>query len=303
MNNDRVLLGGSFLTLAVLLWAGNTIIGKMAVDGNIPPIALGFWRWAIALGLIFPFTASTLWTKRAEVKKNWRVYLVFGIASVGCFNTFFYVGLESTTAIQGALIMATLPVSVVLAARIFMKVPITPLQMAGILISVPGAALIVVRGDPARLLALDINIGDFWCLMAVFAWTVQILNTRKLPPSVGMWANMTVSIAVGVAFLLPIYLIEIASGRTLPMTGLTAISIGYTALAASIAAFYLWNSGVVFAGPSASGYFGNLFPVFSAILAIVILGDRLEWFHLAGGALVLLGIYFATIHGARAAQK
>ena len=63
----------------------------------------------------------------------------------------------------------------------------------------------------------------------------------------------------------------------------------------------MWNEGVRRVGASLSGYFGNLFPVFSAAMAVLILGESLEWFHLAGGALVLAGIYFATVRRRAAA--
>jgi len=57
----------------------------------------------------------------------------------------------------------------------------------------------------------------------------------------------------------------------------------------------LWNMGAIRAGPANAGYIANLFPVFSAIAATLFLGERLEWFHWAGGAVIAAGISLATV--------
>ena len=64
---------------------------------------------------------------------------------------------------------------------------------------------------------------------------------------------------------------------------------------ASVIAFSLYNVGVVRVGSASAGYFGNLFPVFSALLAVVFLGEIIAWYHALGGFLVLGGIYLATV--------
>ena len=52
-------------------------------------------------------------------------------------------------------------------------------------------------------------------------------------------------------------------------------------------------------GPSRAGIFVNLFPVFSAILAIIFLGEELHAYHLAGAACVCLGITLVVLAGRR----
>ena len=147
----------------------------------------------------------------------------------------------------------------------------------------------------ATALALRVNIGDLWCLGAVIIWAIQIMSLRWKPADIDMPSFMTVIIFFGLVIQAPFYLWELSTGRVLHFTTVNLVSIVYLALFASVIGAALYNAGVLRVGTAASGYFANLYPVFSAILAIIFLGEPFEWFHALGGALVLGGIYFATV--------
>src|SRR4029077_1268993 len=146
MNNPA--WGYVLVHLAVLAWAGNAVVGRVAPDVNVPPLALNFWRWTIAFLVLAPFAIRALWVQRELFKAYWLLCTVFGIITVAGFNSAYYIGLQHTTVVQGALIGAALPALVLVAARLFLAQPITGRQVAGVAISVAGVAIIVVRGDP-----------------------------------------------------------------------------------------------------------------------------------------------------------
>ena len=72
------------------------------------------------------------------------------------------------------------------------------------------------------------------------------------------------------------------------------ITIGYVALFPSVLAFIFWNRAVTELGPNRTGQFLHLMPAFGAILSMVFLGERLHGYHLAGIALIALGIWLTT---------
>ena len=47
-------------------------------------------------------------------------------------------------------------------------------------------------------------------------------------------------------------------------------------------------------GPSRAAIFMYLVPVFASVLAWLFLGEHLDWYHLAGGGLILVGLYLTT---------
>ena len=287
--------GYVFVVIAVLLWAGNAVIGRVAPDVNVPPLALNFWRWMVALLVLAPFAIPKLSAQRDLFKTHWRLWTVFGIITVAGFNSAHYVGLQYTTVVQGTLISAVLPIFVLVAARVFLAQPITGRQLAGVVISIIGVAIIVVRGDFGVLDQLVLNIGDVWILAAVCMWAAQTILVRFVPKGMDLVAFQVMAFVAGLAVLAPLYVYETVGGRPMPLSWTAALLVGYAGLAASVVGFTCWNLGVMQIGPKTAGYFGNLFPVFGAALEILLLGEPFRWFHAVGGIVTLSGIYFATI--------
>ena len=288
-------LGYAFIILAVLLWAGNAVVGRVAQDVNVPPVALNFWRWMIALIVLAPVAMPKLSAQRDLFKAHWRLWTIFGIVTVAGFNSAYYVGLQYTTVVQGTLICAVLPVLILLAARIFLAQPITARQLAGVIISIVGVATIVAQGDFRVLGQLVLNIGDVWILAAVCMWAAQTILIQFVPKRMDLVAFQVMAFVAGLMVLAPLYVFETVGGRPMPLSSSAALLVGYAALAASVVGFTCWNLGVMRIGPKTAGYLGNLFPIFGAALGILLLGEPLRWFHAVGGLLTLSGIYLATI--------
>jgi drug/metabolite transporter (DMT)-like permease len=287
--------GYVFIVVAVLLWAGNAVIGRIAPDVNVPPLALNFWRWTVALLLMAPFAVAKLSAQRDLFRAHWRLWTVFGIITVAGFNSAYYIGLQYTTVVQGTLIAAALPVFVLVAARVFLDQPITGRQLVGIVVSIVGVAIIVARGDVHVLRGLVLNIGDVWVLAAVGLWAAQTILIRFVPKGMDLVAFQVMAFVAGLAVLAPFYLAETVGGRPLPLSWNAALLVLYTGVAASVVAFTCWNLGVMRIGPQAAGYFGNLYPVFGAALGILLLGEPFRWFHAVGGVVTLGGIAIATV--------
>ena len=287
--------GYACVAFAMLLWASNAVVGRAAPDADIPPIALNFWRWTTAFVILIPFAAGHFWSQREMLAKHWRLCVIYGLMAVTLFNTFFYVGLQYTTAVQGSLISATMPVLVLLGARVFLKQPITSRQLFGVSVSIIGVIVIVGRGDLSILTELRPNIGDVWILGGVCAWAGQTILIRMLPREINLMGFQLVAFGVGALMILPLYLYETAGGRSMPVTGTSVLYVGYVAVAASLLAITLYNMAIRRIGPRVAGYMGNLFPVFGAALGILILGEAFEWFHALGVVVILAGIYLATV--------
>ena len=90
-------------------------------------------------------------------------------------------------------------------------------------------------------------------------------------------------------FLLPGYLV----GPMTPVDGHNVWLILYAGIPASIITTFLWMRAIRQIGASQASIFINLMPVFSALIAMALLGERIAAYHLAGGALVLAGVIMA----------
>ena len=290
------------LILATFFWAGNFVLGR-AVKASIPPVGLAFWRWTVALAVLLPLSLPHLRAEWPLVRENWKLMAVYGILGVACFNTFVYVGLHSTTAINALLVNSIIPVLIVVLSRALACTPVTRQQAAGVILSLAGVVTIICSADAGLLLSLQINRGDIWVLLAVVSWAFYTFLLRKRPAGLHPLSFLGAIIIIGLVVLAPFYGWEISRGGRVGTDLGTCGSILYVALFPSVLAFTFWNQAVGEVGPATAGLFLHLMPVFGALLSSVFLGESLHLFHLAGMGLIFSGIYLVSVTGTAGYRK
>lgn len=295
----RVLSGYLLLVLAILFWAGNSIVGRASAGAEIPPIALNFWRWALAFLIFTAIFGRRTWAQRAELLAHWKFLVIFSLVSIVGFNVVFYVALGKTTALQASLIQSILPVLVLLLGLVILRERITARQWWGVLFSIAGAGLIVIHGRISVIGTLRLHSGDLWALAAVFLWAWQAFLMRWKPRTIDIMPFMNAISGIGIVVMLPFYLHETATVGPMPVNGTSLLFVMYVGILASVVGTTSWNEGTYRAGAAQAGYFGNLYPIFAGALAILILGEAPHWYHFAGAASVVVGIWLATAYPAR----
>jgi drug/metabolite transporter (DMT)-like permease len=290
------------LVFSSLFWSGNFVLGRV-VKSSIPPVGLAFWRWTIALAILLPFSLPHLRSQWRLVRVNWRKLAIYGILGVTCFNTFIYLGLHTTSAINALLVNSVIPVLIVVLSRVLACTPVTRPQAAGVVISLEGVVTIICRADLRLLLSLQINRGDLWVLLAVVCWAFYTFLLRKRPAGLHPLSFLGAIIIIGLALLAPFYGWEISRGARVGTDTATCVSILYMALFPSVLAFIFWNQAVGEVGPNKAGLFLHLMPVFGALLSSVFLGETLHLYHLAGMGLIFSGIYLVSAAGTSRYRK
>ena len=281
------------LVVAMLSWSGNMIVGR-ALAGIVPPFGLSLMRWSIAFLVVLPFALAEIIAKRQVLARRWRILLLLGLLGVTICNSLSYLGLQWTTALNGALVNSAGPMLTLLAAFAVNRERAMPWQLAGILVSLLGVLVIVLRGDPAALVALSVNRGDLALLLGVATWSIYTVLLPRRPPELSPLALLAVLFGIGAMTLLPLHLAESWAGRPLPTTTPALLGYLYVGIFPAVIAFFGWNRGVAAIGPSRASLFSHLIPLFSAGLAYVFLGEGIAGFHIAGGVLIFLGIFLAN---------
>lgn len=284
------------LLLPPLFWAGNTVIAR-ALSDAVPPVALAFWRWALALALLSPFVARPLWRARRTVLARWPVLLALGASGVAGYNTFVYVALQTTTTVNATIMNSAIPVLIPLFAWAIAGERVTRPQAAGIALSLVGAVWIAGRGEIAALRALAFHPGDLWMMLAVIAWAVYSVLLRYRPADLAPTVLLGALVLFGLPVLVPFWLWERASGAVMPVTGAAMAAVLYVALFASVLAYVAWNRSVAVLGATVTGLSIHLLPVFATALAVLFLGETVEGFHLVGAGLILAGLWLTTAAG------
>ncbi len=280
------------LTLANLFWAGNWIIGR-AFRGELPPIALSFWRWVVALLCLLPLSLPHLRRDWPQLRAGWRWLLLYGAVGTGGYNALTYGGLQYTTAINGALLNSFIPIMIVLMSWLMLGRRIGRRETGGILVSLVGVLVIVGHGEPQRLRELTVNVGDLWILTSVVAWSAYTLLLSKRPAAHPL-AFLTAISVTGLIFLFPFYLWEMAQGRQLSTTPAALAGVVYTGVFPAFLGFILWNRGVAEVGAARAGLFMHLLPAFGILLSMIFLDEKPAAFHAVGIGLIFTGIWLNT---------
>lgn len=281
------------LTLTALFWAGNMVMGR-AIRADVPPIALAFWRWVIALALVLPLALPHLRTQWPLLRKAWRPVLILGAVGIGGYNTFAYIALQYTTATSATLLNSFIPVATIALAFLLLGKRLSAMEGWGVLVSLFGVLTLVSHGSLQTLLGLSLNTGDLWMLTAVLTWGLYTVGLQWRPQGVDPMLILAAFTVVGLTVLAPVYAWELSSGRSINPSLQAIGGILYTGVFPGFLGYVFYNAGVAAVGPNRSSLFIHLMPVFATILAALFLDERPYWYHFAGIGLVFAGILLTT---------
>lgn len=279
------------LTMTALFWAGNSIVGRAARE-LVPPAALSFWRWVIALTLLLPLAWPHLKRDWPVLRANWPIMLLLGTLGIGAFNTMLYTGLQTTTALNSMMLQSAQPALILMVGALVMGDRTSVRQITGVLVSLVGVLIIISRGDIGALLGLELNAGDAIIGVAVVLWAIYSVFLRRRP-SVHPLSFLAASIMVGIMVISPVYAAELWRGRAIVPGWESGLAIAYVSIFPSFLAYLFFNRGVELIGSAATGQYLNIMPLMGAGLAMLFLGETLHLFHVAGLALVVAGILVA----------
>jgi drug/metabolite transporter (DMT)-like permease len=276
------------LFLATLGWGSNTIASRLAV-GEISPMLLIFFRW----GFVVVILLSLYWRQMIDewpiIRPRLKWLLIMGGCGLSLFNAFFYIAAHSTTAVNLGIIQSTMPGMILLGSFMFFGDRINRLQFSGLLLTLLGVGVIVTQGSLEQLMQLTFNHGDLLMIFACSFYAMYTVGLKSRPKISGMVMLAYFSVA---AFLMTIPLMIFESfiyGTVMPGVKGFAV-VFYIAIVPSFLSQIFFMRGVDLIGPGSAGLYANLVPIFSAIMAVLLLSEEFALFHLAAMLLVFAGI-------------
>ena len=289
----RQLTAFALLGLVMVLWAGNSIIGR-AVRFDVPPLTLAFVRWFGASLILLPLAWRPLRRDWPAIRAAWKSVLLLGLLGVGAFNALLYSGLQYTTATNALLLQAGIPAAVVAFDRLFFGERSPWIQNLGVLFAILGVSAVVFEGDFSRALNLHFGAGDLLVLASIVVWALYTVFLR-LRPQIDPVSFVAATFLIGAVTMAPLALIEALSGQHIRWTALAIGSFAYVCVLPSIVAYFIfnWAAGVV--GPARSGVAITLMPIFGAFLSAALLGEALHGYHFVGMVLIVLGIALSFV--------
>ena len=282
------------------MWACNALIGRLLAD-SMPPLLLNALRWWMALLVLLPLGWGALSTpeRRAQVRQRWRPLAWLGLLGVGAYNALQYQALQTSTPINVTLIASSTPLWMLLIGTLFHGERIRLQQAVGALLSIAGVLTVLVRGNVASLSAIRLVPGDLWMLLAALSWAIYSwMLARPAPQLAGTqrptwtWAEfLLVQALFGLVWASAAAGGEWVFSERVPQPSVTVfVALAFVALGPSILAYRCWGLGVAAVGPAVAGFFGNLTPLFAALLSALWLGQPPQAYHALAFAFIVAGI-------------
>lgn len=281
---------------APALFASNMVAARWAHDANLPPVFLAFGRWLIALLILLPFALPALRTHRRALWRGLPALLPLAVLGMGVAVAPQYIGAQTTSATNIALIFSCSPLLVTLLEAVIWRKPLYAPRAAGLALALGGVLVVLTRGDANVLARLAFGQGDLWVLLAATGWAFYtVLQKRLTLPAVPDSARLATMMLGGALALAPFAGIEAAAGMAPAWTDprLAAVLL-FLAVVPSLGAYYVYGRLISVAGPATAGLSMFLVPVYAALLAWPLLGEAPQLFHAYGFAMILLGVKLAA---------
>jgi drug/metabolite transporter (DMT)-like permease len=151
-------------------------------------------------------------------------------------------------------------------------------------------AWIVSRGSLGALLGLSVNRGDLTMLLAALLWAVYTILSQRVLRTLSPLTATTITALLALPLLLLVGGYELMTQPIGVITPAMVLGLLYVGTMASIAAFLCWNAGIGRIGAARGAIFLNFVPVFTAGIAVPLLGERLGATQILGGLLVVSGV-------------
>lgn len=281
------------LWLVPALWSSNYVIAR-AAEGVIAPHLLASGRWLLAGLILLPFVGRGLLAQRSVWRSEWKQLLALGALGMWICGAWVYLGGQTTTSTNIALIYAATPVAIaVLSARLLHE-RLSTAQKLGGLLALAGVLFVIAKGRPQNLLAVRFTVGDGWIVACAVSWTAYTVLLKYWPSRLSPGERLVAIIAGGLVLLLPFTALEawLAPG---PPPGARALGLVVVAALLPGALSYAAHAYIQRElGASRTSLMLYLAPVYGALLAWALLGEVPQAYHLAGAALILPSIWLAT---------
>ncbi len=297
MKRQRIAL--ALLWIVPALWSSNYLVARLS-DGVIAPHALAFWRWLLAALLMLPFVWRGLRDGLLSDPAVWRAerwhLLVLGGLGMWICGAWVYIAGRSTTATNMALIYAATPVLIVLVSARRLHEHMAAAQKVGVALALAGVLFVIAKGDIDNLLQVRFSAGDGWMVAAALAWTAYSVLLKAWPSRLGPAERLVAIIAGGLLWLLPATVVEALSIPTPPLSPKALLLVVVAAVVPGVVSYGAHSFMQRELGAARTALMLYLSPVYGALGAWLVLGERPGWYHLAGGALILPSIWLATRH-------
>jgi drug/metabolite transporter (DMT)-like permease len=283
------------LGLMVVFWSANFAIAKYAV-AQVPPLLLGGLRMSLAALFILPVY---IWEGRKLRAHRWTkadLPTLFGMGVVGLAGNqvFFLVGIRQTSVAHGVLLFTLTPILVLLVASVLKHESITRRKIIGMAVAAAGVLTLQIMPDETGQATLR---GDLLILIATLAFALFTVFGRPTSIRLGSITVNTFGYVGCAVVLAPVTIWEATRFDLSSVSAGAWASLLYMAVFPSVICYTIYYYALTYMAASRVAALTYLEPFIATLLAVVWLGESVTYAVVAGGILVLAGVWLTERSG------
>jgi drug/metabolite transporter (DMT)-like permease len=276
-----------------LIFATGYSVARVVLE-DIGPATLAMVRLGIGSVILVPCAWRGMAAAKFSREDHWRIALtgVVGFTLAFALGNW---GLAHSTASNAALLITVEPAALILLSPLLLGERLSGREGLGAALAILGAAVVVVNGIPGVTRALVPHWqGDVVLILSGVAYAAYSLLARPVllrHPALVVTAG---SIVWGAAAMLPVALLEWATGPSPAWTPGNLAGTLYLGVVMTALGYAVWNWCLERVEAPRVAIFLNIQPLGGALIGVWWLGERLTAFTVAGGLLILLGLHLTV---------
>jgi drug/metabolite transporter (DMT)-like permease len=283
------------LVTAMAMWGGTWIAGRVIAQELTAPLAVASLRF-VAAGLVVAVVmlAAGDGIPLPQGGREWGLVWALGFFGIFLYGLCFFFGLQRIPAGRGALVVALNPVVIVLLAWLLGKERMSRRKALGSAIALAGCLTVIGNGDPLALLQGTVGPGEWLIVGCVLSWTAYTFIGWR---ATGLFSAQATTLYASVTGALLLGAAALVQGDIDPLAWSWRIwaAMFFLAIFGTAIAYTWFTEAVQRLGAGRASIFINLVPVFAVLQAALLLDERLSLAVLAGGALVVVGVWLTTL--------
>ncbi|HTA83734.1 MAG TPA: DMT family transporter [Bacteroidia bacterium] len=282
------------------IYGANFTIVKAVVPEHIQPFALVVIRATCSMLL---FWLSSLFLPKEKIeRKDYIKLLLLGVFGVALNQLLFIKGLAMSTPINGAIIMIFNPIIVMLLEVIFFKEKTPFIRVAGILVGITGALVLLLGRRDAATASASFT-GDMLILVNCISWAIYMVMVKPL-----MLKYKTVTVvkwvfSFGAFYVLPFGWSQLQAFDFRSISLNSWMCIAYVVIASTYIAYYLNTYALAELSPSIASTYIYLQPVIAAAIAVYYGQDKINVMKVLSAIFIIVGIYLVGLSRKKEKQK
>ena len=287
-------LGAIIGITGIVMFSAKAIMVKLGYRYDVDTVTLLLLRMVFALPFYFVIAVKETKKKNSNKLSKKDIWRVIGLGFIGYYlaSYFDFFGLKFISASLERLILFVYPTLVIIISVIFLKKKATRIQIYSILVTYLG--IFIAFADDLNFEGDNLWIGVGSIFLSALTYAFYLVGSGVMIPKLGAVRFTAYAMTVSCIMVIIHYLLTNTVEVLHQPWQVYALGFGMATVSTVIPSFLI-SEAIRRLGASNFAIFGSIGPISTIVLAIIFLGERIDFYQIIGTIVVIIGVSIINI--------